>query len=236
MRVPGSATEVTCVNTEISVTAGGADSYTWSDGASTATSRDLTSAATYTVTGTETATGCTNTAQITITVNTTAPSVSLVSNEASSSTTITCDNTAISVTASGADSYTWSDGSSTDASRDLTSAASYTVTGTSSSNGCTGTATINLGVDTTPPASYAGDDFTIGCTDNVSGAPIGVTDEADNYSSWSNGDDGGSGFDAWSISTTGSSGYFLGNPANDGMGTTGIGTNAFGFYATGGDY
>ena len=88
----------------------------------------------------------------------------------------------------------------------------------------------------TTPGAYAGDDFTKGCTDNTSGASIGVTDEAANYSTWSSGDDGGSGFDAWSISTTGTSGYYLGNPGNDGMGTTGIGTNAFGFYATGGDY
>ena len=32
--------------------------------------------------------------------------------------------------------------------------------------------------------------------DNTSGASIGVTDEAANYSTWSSGDDGGSGFDA----------------------------------------
>ena len=76
---------------------------------------------------------------------------------------------------------------------------------------------------------YAGDDFTKGCTDNVSGASIGVTDEADNYSTWSNGDDEGMVLMHGVFLQTGSSGYFLGNPANDGMGTTGIGSNAFGF-------
>ena len=85
-----------------------------------------------------------------------------------------CVNTEISVTASGADSYTWStDGASTDASRDLTSGATYTVTG-SFSNGCTSTADITI-TENTIPGAYAGDDdFTKGCTDNTSGASIGV--------------------------------------------------------------
>ena len=108
----GAATEVTCVNTEISVTASGADSYTWSDGSSTDASRDLTTAGTYTVTGTF-SNGCTSTADITITENNTPPTVTLTNNESGSATEVTCVNTEISVTAGGADSYTWSDGSST---------------------------------------------------------------------------------------------------------------------------
>ena len=72
------------------------------------------------------------------------------------------------------------------------------------------------------PGAYAGDDFTKGCTDNTSGASIGVTDKPLTILHGPSGDDGGSGFDAWSISTTGTSGYYLGNPGNDGMGTTRI--------------
>ena len=60
-------------------------------------------------------------AEITVTVDNTQPTVVVTSNETSSATTVTCDNTEISVTASGADSYTWSDGSSTSTTRDLTS-------------------------------------------------------------------------------------------------------------------
>lgn len=62
-----------------------------------------------------------------------------------------------------------------------------------------------------------------------------VSDTATNSAygdGWQNGDDGGLGLAAWSITGTGAnSGNFIGNPSNDGMGTTGIGTTAFGLYA-----
>ncbi|MEZ4801884.1 MAG: autotransporter-associated beta strand repeat-containing protein [Gelidibacter sp.] len=50
------------------------------------------------------------------------------------------------------------------------------------------------------------------------------------------GQNGGTGFNAWTFNYGSNTGSFKGNPANDGMGTTGIGTNAFGFYATGNQY
>lgn len=62
------------------------------------------------------------------------------------------------------------------------------------------------------------------------------TDNASNYSSWTNGSNLGSGFGVWTLSAGTNSGSFLGNPANNGMGTTGIGTNAFGLFATGSAY
>jgi hypothetical protein len=62
------------------------------------------------------------------------------------------------------------------------------------------------------------------------------SDNASNYSSWTNGSNQGTGFGAWAFTTGANSGIFLGNPANNGMGTTGIGTNAFGMYATGSGY
>jgi hypothetical protein len=62
------------------------------------------------------------------------------------------------------------------------------------------------------------------------------SDNASNYSSWTNGSNQGTGFGAWAFTTGTNSGSFLGNPANNGMGTTGIGTNAFGMYATGSGY
>ncbi|MEY3480950.1 MAG: hypothetical protein RIQ71_1725, partial [Verrucomicrobiota bacterium] len=60
-----------------------------------------------------------------------------------------------------------------------------------------------------------------------------ATDSATNsaYSDgWQSGDNGGSGFNAWSFNNGANSGEFIGNPANNGMGTTGIGTTAFGVY------
>jgi hypothetical protein len=64
-----------------------------------------------------------------------------------------------------------------------------------------------------------------------------ASDSASNYSGvFSNASNGGSGLNAWAISSWPNTGVFIGNPANDGMGTTGIGTTAFGFYATGSNY
>ncbi len=64
-----------------------------------------------------------------------------------------------------------------------------------------------------------------------------ATDNAGNYGgTWGNGSNYGSGFNAWSISYGANTGTFIGNPANNGMGTTGIGTTAFALYATGTSY
>jgi autotransporter-associated beta strand protein len=63
-----------------------------------------------------------------------------------------------------------------------------------------------------------------------------ATDNAANsaYSDgWANGDNGGTGFNPWSLSIPGASaGVFIGNPSNNGMGTTGIGTTAFGLFSS----
>ena len=54
---------------------------------------------------------------------------------------------------------------------------------------------------------------------------------------WTNGTNGGTGFSAWSLSSGGANaGHFIGNPGNNGMGTSGIGTTAFGLYGHGGHY
>jgi hypothetical protein len=72
----------------------------------------------------------------------------------------------------------------------------------------------------------------------ISGGVFGqnFSDNASNYSSWTNGSNQGTGFGAWAFTTGANSGSFLGNPSNNGMGTTGIGTSAFGLFATGSAY
>ena len=63
------------------------------------------------------------------------------------------------------------------------------------------------------------------------------SDNASNYaSSWANNSNQGTGFGAWSLNAGASSGSFIGNPANNGIGDNGIGTTAFGMYATGSGY
>lgn len=60
-----------------------------------------------------------------------------------------------------------------------------------------------------------------------------LEDEAANYgSSWVHGSNFGTGFGPWEINSGDSTGNFIGNPANYGMGTDGIGTLAFGLYAS----
>jgi len=44
------------------------------------------------------------------------------------------------------------------------------------------------------------------------------------------------GFGDWAFTYGASTGSFIGNPADNGMGTTGIGTTACGMFATGGAY
>ena len=56
--------------------------------------------------------------------------------------------------------------------------------------GVQSTADITIFENTTTPGAYAGDDFTKVVLIMLL-AYIGVTDEADNYSTWSSGDDGG---------------------------------------------
>jgi len=72
-------------------------------------------------------------------------------------------------------------------------------------------------------------------TTHVSLSQVTVaSDNAGNYSgSWTNSSNQGTGFGAWTISPGASSGVFIGNPANNGMGTTNIGTTAFGMFANG---
>jgi hypothetical protein len=68
----------------------------------------------------------------------------------------------------------------------------------------------------------------------ITGSAV-LSDEASNYGVvWTNGSNQGTGFNPWVISTQPNTGVFLGNPASDGMGTTGIGTNAFALFATDG--
>ncbi len=60
-----------------------------------------------------------------------------------------------------------------------------------------------------------------------------ASDEASNYTTWSNSSNNGTGFGSWLFTSSSSSGMFIGNPTNDGMETTGIGSTAFGMYSTG---
>ena len=58
------------------------------------------------------------------------------------------------------------------------------------------------------------------------------SDNATNYAAvWNNNSNQGTGFGNWSIANPTNTGFFIGNPANNGMGTSGIGTTAFGLFS-----
>ncbi len=148
------ATVLTCTQTAISLTASGANTYSWSNGTSTVGTNAAVSVSTpgtYTVTATGT-NGCQDTEVLTITQNTTAPIAGITNN--TSATQLTCSLTSISLTATGGGTYSWSNGTavvSTNANLTVTTPGTYTVTVTSAINGCTATSTIIITQNTTAP-------------------------------------------------------------------------------------
>ena len=133
-----------CTGESATLTANGANTYTWSHSLGSGSSKTVspTSTTTYTVTGIS-AEGCSNTASISITVNP-VPNVS-----ANASPNTICIGGSSTLSASGANTYSWSNGSSgASITVSPSSTTTYTVTGTSTA-GCTNTATVTVNVSTT---------------------------------------------------------------------------------------
>ncbi len=130
-----------CAGSEITLTGGGASSYTWTGGVSNGVSFIPATTTAYTVTGTDT-NGCSGIAVDTIKVIA-SPTLTV------SSATI-CNGQNATLTANGASSYIWSTGATT-ASISVSPAASksYTVTGKSSA-GCAASAVTTVTVLKTP--------------------------------------------------------------------------------------
>lgn len=165
-----------CSGSNITLTASGANSYTWAPTGSLNTGvgpiviASPSSTTTYTVTGT-TGLGCRDTAVAIVTVLP-LPSVSAVA----ASSTI-CANSNVTITGTGASTYTWNPGALTGTTITVNPATTttYTVTGTAS-NGCLDTGIVQITVIPLPPIS-AGSDQTIcignSVTLNATGAGIG---------------------------------------------------------------
>jgi hypothetical protein len=137
-----------CLNTSISVNVAGANSYTWSNGATTATT-----VITPTVSGTNsysvvasTSLGCISVGQLIVITNPLP-----VVNVTPSSNTV-CALTPASFTATGASTYSWSNGGGTNSVANYTPSANaiYTVVGTETVNSCQRTATVSISVNANP--------------------------------------------------------------------------------------
>ena len=131
-----------CPGGSVTLTATSGTSYSWSNG-NTTQSINATNTGTYTVTVTY-AGGCTGTASQSVTVSTT-PTTTITP---SGSTTI-CTGSSVTLTATAGNSYSWSNGSTTQ-SINVTIAGNYSVTVTYPGN-CTGTsAPVTVTVNTAP--------------------------------------------------------------------------------------
>jgi gliding motility-associated-like protein len=137
-----------CQGTAVTLFGNGANTYTWTGGIADGASFVPMVSTTYTVTGTD-VNGCSNTAQVTVTVKPLPPVNS------SADTTI-CAGASVNLTASGAGFYLWSPGPMSGASVMVTpfTSTTYTVTGTNFVTGCSNTSTTSITVNPIPVVSY----------------------------------------------------------------------------------
>ncbi len=131
-----------CIGQNTTLNGTGADDYVWNTSAITASIAVTPTATTvYSVVGTSTTTGCSNTKTVSVTVN--ALPTLTVNNGA------ICSGSSFTTTPSGAVTYTYSSGS---AVVSPTATSSYTVMGTNT-NGCIGMAVNTVTVNTLPVVS-----------------------------------------------------------------------------------
>lgn len=128
-----------CLGNSLTITANGANIYSWNTGANTSSiSITPTVTTSYTVTGTVDATGCTNTVVKTIIVNA-LPTITVNNGSI-------CEGNSFTMTPSGASTYTVSSGATVVTP---TTNTSYTVTGTDV-NGCINNAVTSVTVNSNP--------------------------------------------------------------------------------------
>ncbi|MCC6371474.1 MAG: hypothetical protein IT236_10760, partial [Bacteroidia bacterium] len=137
-----SSTNAVCIGATVSLSGGGASSYTWSGGVTNGFAFTPTITTNYTVTGMD-GNGCQNTAIKTVTVFA-LPTVSTVA-----SSTAICSGGTVSVSGSGASTYTWTGGVSNGVAFTPTLTNTYSVTGTDV-NGCQNTASRAIVVNARP--------------------------------------------------------------------------------------
>lgn len=138
-----------CTGSSVTLTAGGAATYTWSNGAITnSISVSPTTNTVYSLVGIG-SNGCPGASSTSLTSQV-SPSVSIAGN------TIICADSSLSQTVSGAVTYTWSNGATTPTILASPSSSTlYTVTGTDLA-GCTGSASVAVTVNALPNLSQSG--------------------------------------------------------------------------------
>ena len=135
--VGAGSNQTICAGNPVTLNGTGATSYSWNNGVVNGVPFIPNATQTYTITGTD-AFGCTNSAQVTVTVMIIAlPSVSAGSNQ-----TI-CTGSPITLNGTGATNYSWNNGVVNGIPFTPIATQTYTVTGTDT-NGCTNTAQVTI--------------------------------------------------------------------------------------------
>lgn len=170
--------EVICENDVVTISASGADTYTWDNGVGGGASHQVSpnSSTIYTVTGEDNSTGCLNFDEVEITINP-LPNVSV-----NASNTEICDGDTVLLEASGADFYSWDNNLGSGDNHEVTPSTNttYEVTG-EDQNGCENVSSVSIVVNTSPNLSVTQDDD-ICEGDNIQISASG----ADGYT-WDNG-------------------------------------------------
>ncbi|MEY3048998.1 MAG: hypothetical protein RL365_1036, partial [Bacteroidota bacterium] len=166
--VSGGQSFAVCQGTSVILFGSGAQSYTWNNGVVNSTPFVPILTQSYTVVGTD-INGCSNTAQVTVTVNP-LPIVSGGGNQN------VCAGNSVTLSGSGANNYTWNNNVQNGVAFTPNATQTYTVTGTDA-NGCTNTAQVQVAVNALPVVS-AGANQTICSGANVTLNGSGATSYA----------------------------------------------------------
>ena len=151
---------------------------------------DVDAAASYKVSVTDQANGCTNSSTETVPIDTVPPDAKVALPD-----TLTCTTTSVTLDASATTSddghsYSWSNGDSGPTTM-VSTAGSYTVTATDTSNGCTDDTTVMIPIDTSSPDPMVAAPDTLTCDVDTVMLDGSATTSANGHSySWSNGDSG----------------------------------------------
>jgi hypothetical protein len=134
-----STASAVCAGSNVTLTGGGATTYTWSGTVINGTAFSPSASDNYTVTGTD-ANGCVNSSSVSVAVNNT-PTVT-----ANSTSTLACVGDNIILTGGGASTYTWTGGVTDGVGFPASTSDTYTVTGYDV-NGCSNTAIVSVSVN-----------------------------------------------------------------------------------------
>jgi hypothetical protein len=136
----------TCAGNTVVLFASGADTFTWTGGVTNGQSFIPSATGSYSVSGTNTLTGCTSTnvVAVSITVN---PLPNIAVNSTNS---VICNGNPVSLNGTGAHTYTWTNGIINGVSFSPSVTNTYSVTGTNTLTGCTNTAITSVTVNALP--------------------------------------------------------------------------------------